>query len=509
MEEKNLLSLNESKNEKKSKPLGFLNALFYGSIAMSGSLALFLVFYALLRIDSDLGSLISNTKSSPLYLWLYFLLTIGAILLFGVNIALFVYRQRKFNRPKMKRETGSVLGVILGGLASACPICGSSLLLALGITGGLSVFPFKGLEIKAISFALMFLPFWLSLKELKRMKSKIKETGEENVQIEIKEPLENCPLPHDPSFKKKDLFGLISFLAISLIFTLWSYNFLRSDSFFNKNAAKRGHLKAGVLEAAQNLYDEAEAKVLPNQGFQSKIVLKDSIVLLVEKGVIDQEKFSALYEKREGLTDELKNVLSERQDKPILLTRENAQVYVNLLWPLGLSNFMEGNKESPVLGDSLFDFASTGGWDLGREENGGAYFNKFKIVTLTVEQEALVLKIAKNTYRPCCNNSTFFQDCNHGSALLGLLELGASQGLTEEELYREALAFNSFWFGAKYVQMALYFMATKNIDWENVDAKVALSKDYSSASGFYANVARELKKLNLLPGSKGGAGCGT
>src|SRR3546814_19376416 len=89
-------------------------------------------------------------------------------------------------------------------------------------------------------------------------------------------------------------------------------------------------------------------------------------------------------------------------------------------------------------GDSLYNFASTGGWTLGKEQNGGAYFNKFRIVELTPEQVALVTQVAKSTYRPCCNNSTFFQDCNHGSALLGLLHLGASQGLTENELYQAA-----------------------------------------------------------------------
>ena len=41
----------------------------------------------------------------------------------------------------------------------------------------------------------------------------------------------------------------------------------------------------------------------------------------------------------------------------------------------------------------------------------------------------MVISIAKNAYRSCCDNSTFFQDCNHGWALLGLLQLGAGQGL--------------------------------------------------------------------------------
>ena len=248
------------------------------------------------------------------------------------------------------------------------------------------------------------------------------------------------------------------------------------------------------------------ADVLPENGFQSKIVLGDSIVKLVENGVIDVEKFEAIYQG--GMPSELKDVLTQPSSKPILLTRENAYVYVNLLWPLGLANYMEANKQSPVNGESLYNFASTGGWTLGKEENGGAYFNKFKIVKLTPEQEALVLKVAQNTYRPCCDNPTFFQDCNHGSAMLGLLELGASQGLTEDELYHEALAFNSFWFSDNYVSTAIYFKAVENTEWKDVDPKVVMSKDFSSYSGWQQNVYSNLKQLNLLPQAQGGGSCG-
>lgn len=119
-----------------------------------------------------------------------------------------------------------------------------------------------------------------------------------------------------------------------------------------------------------------------------------------------------------------------------------------------------------------------------------------------------VLSIAQNTYRPCCNNSTFFQDCNHGSALLGLLELGASQGLTEDELYQEALAFNSFWFPQNYIQTALYFSVVKNTGWEDVNPKIVLGKDFSTISGWSGTVAKEVARRGLVPQTGGGAGCG-
>jgi hypothetical protein len=204
------------------------------------------------------------------------------------------------------------------------------------------------------------------------------------------------------------------------------------------------------------LYDKAASHVLPKDGFQRRIALKDSILKLVDYGVIDRGKFFALYGKTGPHLAEFAHVLSEPSDRPIRLTAANATRYVDLLWPVGLATYMAANAKSPLYGSPV-KYASTAGWTLGRKRNGDVYFDKFPIVRLTREQEGQVVRVAKTTYRPCCDNSTFFQDCNHGSALLGLLELGASQGLSTHELYREALAFNAFWFPENYVQTALFF----------------------------------------------------
>jgi len=469
----------------------FLTAAFYGSIGLTASLALFLVFYWSLSLNSSIYSLINNTKSEPVYIWIYALLTIGTVILFGVNATLFIYRWRKFGPPRLKVQGGSGLGALVGVAASACPVCGSVLLSAIGIAGGLAVFPLQGLELKALSFGLMAFPVWLTMRELKML-----SCGGEN-----------CPIPHPTSFRAKDKPYLLATLSLIAVLAAVGWNMLKSDpivyGFFNKPEA------TNVSSTNNPLYDEVVAKVLPIQGFQSKIYLGDSIVKLVNNGVIDKNKLEAIYKERGGLPNDLKDILTQPSNRPTLLTRDNASIYVNLLWPLGLANYMTTNRESPINGNSLFNFASTGGWNLGKAENGGTYFNKFSIIPLTPEQESLVTKVSKNTYRPCCNNSTFFQDCNHGSALLGLLELGASQGMTEDELYKEALAFNSFWFPQNYIQTALYFKVVKNTEWDKVDPKVALGADYSTGSGWGKNVQTEIAKIpNLIPQTKGGAGCG-
>lgn len=493
------------KNELKPEDIKFLTKLFYGLIGIASSLAFFLVLYWVLRFDSAITNVITNTYSTPLYFWPYVILTLGAIILFGVNISLLAYRIRKFGLPKLRQQGATGGGSLVAIAASACPVCGSTLLSAIGIAGGLAAFPFGGLELKALSFGLLALPLWLMRKDLKKLEADC-ENG-------------LCPVPKDHSFKEADRPWLFALLAVVIALSLISWNMLKTEPIIAKALANNSILNSNdnqlnngnVSETGNQLFDEVVAKVLPEKGFQSKISLNDSVARLVENGVIDRQKFEAIYKDRGGLPAELKDVLDISSTNPILLTKENANYYVNLLWPIGLSNYMSSNKESPVNGKSLFNFASTGGWNLGKEENGGAYFNKFKIVELTPEQESLVTKIAQNTYRPCCNNSTFFQDCNHGSALLGLLQLGAAQGLSEDELYREALAFNSFWFPQNYIYNALYFKVVKNTDWENVDPKMVMGKDFSSASGS-GNIQAEVARIpNLIPQQKGsgGAGCGT
>ncbi len=258
------------------------------------------------------------------------------------------------------------------------------------------------------------------------------------------------------------------------------------------------------------LYDEAVSRVVPDAGHRSRVALRDSILRLVDHGVIDRGKFFALYGTTGPRPREFAHVLSEPSPDEIVLTTYNASDYVNLLWPIGLATHMAANADSPLNGDSLYNLASTGGWTLGREENGGAYFDKLPIVGLTRDQEAHVVTIAKSTYRPCCNNSTFFQDCNHGSALLGVLQLGASQGLNEDELYREALAFNSFWFPDHYVRTALFFKVFGKTEWPDVDPRVVLGFDYSAGGPWKQNVAARLDTVpGLIPPKPGGsAGCG-
>lgn len=250
--------------------------------------------------------------------------------------------------------------------------------------------------------------------------------------------------------------------------------------------------------------------VLPAEGFQTKIVLGDAIAKLVESGAIDIEKFEKVYAGRGGLSPEQKAMLTQTYVTPLKINHENAQFLVNILWPLGITN------KNSILADSeagkpenVNNLASTGGWTLGKNENGGFYYNKFEIIKLTPEQDALVKRAAENIFRPCCGNSTAFPDCNHGAAILAMLQLGAVQGLSEQELYEEALKFNSYWFPDNYMKMAMLFKRFEKKPWRDVDPKIALSEQYSSGMGYRRNVEGPLSQVpGLSSGGGGGGSCG-
>ncbi len=259
----------------------------------------------------------------------------------------------------------------------------------------------------------------------------------------------------------------------------------------------------------KKIYSETVAQVLPVAGLKTNLVIGDMILRLVAAGVIDQNKFRELYTQRDMSETDIVRLLTQPLQGPLIITQANANLWLNVFWAVGLANKTEFNKTSPLNGKELNDFASTGGWTLGKEDSGGVYFNQHEIIKLTLGQEKIVLDIAQNTYRPCCDNSTFFQDCNHGSALLGVLELGAASGLTSADLYKLALDFNSFWFPDQYLQTALYFKLFQHQDWEEVNPQIVMNKDYSSASGWSKNISAEIAKIpNLLPSAQDNQSCG-
>lgn len=240
------------------------------------------------------------------------------------------------------------------------------------------------------------------------------------------------------------------------------------------------------------LLSSLEEEVLPSQGVTLPIVWGDLGVQLINSGTIDSEKFKAMYESRGQFTDEYKKLLLDQNNGKLKITKENSGYLLNLFWAFGLANknsiLEEGEMMNPDYGGAG-NFASTGGWTLAKGKPMDHY-SRHSLIILTSEQQALVDKVSRGVYRPCCINSTHFPDCNHGMAMLGLLELMASQGISEQDMWKTALMVNSYWFPDTYLTIATY-MKDKGIDWKDVNPQEMLGINYSSSEG-YKNIASQV-----------------
>ncbi|MBU2051666.1 hypothetical protein KKH13_00485 [Patescibacteria group bacterium] len=255
----------------------------------------------------------------------------------------------------------------------------------------------------------------------------------------------------------------------------------------------------------ENIVKEAQSKVLPAEGYTTKLKWGGLVKKLVEVGAIDPTKYQEIYKSKTNGAEQLA-LLETDSDQPIMINENSAYFLVNTLWALGLTQKSQVLDKGPMRtsGTDTGNFASTGGWTLGTKAAMELYSSE-ELISLTEEQQELVQKIAANVYRPCCGNSVAFPDCNHGMAALGYIELAVANGLSEEQIYKDLLAFNSFWFPSTYVEMAVYFQQQEGKSWDQVDAQKALSYDYSSAAG----AQKVSQAVQNVPGLKSqGGSCG-
>ena len=227
-------------------------------------------------------------------------------------------------------------------------------------------------------------------------------------------------------------------------------------------------------------------------------------VRMVEAGVIDKEKLESLYVNRGGIGEYEKKLFEGSDNGNLKMTSENSGFILNLLWALGIGNkndILENGPMSDPRYGGADRFASTGGWTLadGSPMN---HYSRHSFFVLTPEQQKLVEEVSKNVYRPCCDNPTHFPDCNHGMAMLGLLELMASQGISEEEMYKTALNVNSYWFPDNYLVISEYFKK-RGIGLDRVGPKEILGAKYSSGSG-YQKILAAVEPIR----QQGGSSCG-
>lgn len=275
---------------------------------------------------------------------------------------------------------------------------------------------------------------------------------------------------------------------------------------------KMGYTNVKHVAGGMDAWKKAGQTIIDLSNLQESVVPKEGATLsvswgtiwpkLVASGVIDLSKFKQAV----TLTPEQEKILTQGSDEKITITAQNSQFIVDALWALGLAQKSTVYTDGPMgkeYKDDAGNFSSTGGWTLARGDAIN-YLGQFDLIPLTDAQQKKVVEIAKNVYRPCCGNSTWFPDCNHGMAALAAIELMVASGLDEKQIYKEVLTLNSFFFPDSYLTTATYF-ARQGIVWSSVDAKEALGPMYSSSQG-----ARDIaKKVGQLPyGQQSGSSCG-
>jgi len=242
-------------------------------------------------------------------------------------------------------------------------------------------------------------------------------------------------------------------------------------------------------------------EVLPQNGYILGVTWSDIGKDLIDAEVIDKQKYEQLFAQDSG-DNAMMKYMTHSSREHMMVNEANSHFMVNTLWALGLVNKNNLLDEGQMHSDDPMQFASTGGWSLGSKPTRELYSSQ-QLIQLTVQQQALVKRIADTMFRPCCDNPTSFPDCNHGMAALGYIELAVKQGVPEKRIYKDVLALNSYWFPQQYVSLATYFTQQKT-DWNDVDAKLALSQQYSSAQGA-SQVQQQLQPAS--GGNSQGGGC--
>ncbi len=252
-------------------------------------------------------------------------------------------------------------------------------------------------------------------------------------------------------------------------------------------------------------------QVNPPAGFRLPAKFGNIGTQLVAAGAIDYKRFVDSYTRAgRPLTERQLAILTKGSDDPIVANAEDAQFLLNFFWALGLSNKNRVLTEGPMMQygqENIGAFASTGGWTLGAKSSTRLY-STASIITLTSEQQARLEQVAAGVYRPCCNNPTHFPDCNHGMAMLGLLEVMASQDASVDDMFEAAKHVNAFWFPQQALEVAIFLKAYRGLDFGQAEPREMVGRELFSVAGFRAVhqwlVANDL--IGQAPG--GGSSCG-
>lgn len=247
---------------------------------------------------------------------------------------------------------------------------------------------------------------------------------------------------------------------------------------------------AGIAAALLPIGVEAQA---PNPDYEIQ-GLGPVIDRVIEEGALDAQRLEGrLNVTGTPLTDRQSAILQGR-NRPVAITPDNAAFLLYTLWATGLLNRNNVLVNGPMLtatSGGVGRMASVGGWVMGMEPATALYARE-RVIPLSDSQQARLERVARNVFRPCCDNSTYFPDCNHGMAMLGLLTHVASQGATEAELLKVAEAANAVWYPEQTLHARIYASA-QGLD----EPGAVVSRPLLSGSG-HGRVRSFLRQNDLL-----------
>lgn len=208
---------------------------------------------------------------------------------------------------------------------------------------------------------------------------------------------------------------------------------------------------------------------------------------LLEAGAIDIDRLAEELEARgTPLSTAQRRLLREGGDDTIELRRDNALFLLDFFWALGLTNRNPVLTRGPMTfaGEAQVGrYASTAGWTLGAKP-ANELFASIPLVTLTAEEQERLARVAQAVYRPCCDNSTYFPDCNHGMAMLGMLTVLAAGGADESQMFQAAASANAAWYPRQYREIAVYVKSISGTEMADVDPRKLVGRQVASGSGF-------------------------
>ncbi len=455
------------------------------ALALSAALNLALLQALLLPRGAPAGHW-SLARGLPFAL-AWSLLALLLVLLFGLAIALAVFRGRQ--GPWAGYWAELALAGLLAAQPLGCPLCPAP-----SLTIGDLALPLAGLEVKAFALLLLTSALWRMARPAGHVAIAAGAVGQEADEAKSPRPVRVS--------RPSAAWILISLLLLSLLPPLTVVQ-----------SQPAGPIQPAAPAAAQPELgvERIIEQVNPPAGFELPVSMGAIGPALVQAGAIDLERMQRLYAERgQPLSADQIRMLTEGEEGNLVISQANAPFLLNVLWALGLVTKNPILDEGPMMAYSEGDitrFASTGGWTLGAKPVAELY-SSTPILRLTPEQQARLERVASAVYRPCCNNPTAFPDCNHGMAMLGLLEMMAAADASEAEMFAAAKMANAFWFPQQAMEVAIYFQAVEGIDFAAVDPRAAVGAEMASASGF-RGLRTWLGERGLLgEGRQGGGSCG-